>query len=96
MLPAIILIGVLRYHGLPFDTLPVTKGTVPAHTMAAVVTEDGSCGPDSNGYSHCTNSFKMTDGRVITVRHDHLMRVEPCLTAGERVEIVPLRQPSFH
>lgn len=48
---------------------------------------DTNCAADRNGISHCSNILRLTSGRTITVRHDHSMMNDPCLSPGEHVLI---------
>ncbi len=69
----------------------LTKGKMPATPMTAKVLTDTGCAADRNGISHCSNILRLTSGRTITVRHDHSMMNDPCLSPGERVRIRLLR-----
>jgi hypothetical protein len=63
------------------------SGKPPTRTQTGKVLTDTNCQPDSYGISHCTNRIRLASGRVITVRHDHSMMNDPCLSPGERVHI---------
>jgi hypothetical protein len=39
----------------------------------------------------CANILRLASGRRITVRHDHSMMNDPCLTSGGRVRVRSLR-----
>lgn len=69
----------------------LTKGKMPATPTTAKVLTDTDCAADRNGISHCSNILRLTSGRAITVRHDHDMMNDPCLSPGERVRIRLLR-----
>ena len=69
----------------------LTKGKLPATPTTAKVLTDTNCAADRNGISHCSNILRLASGRAITVRHDHSMMNDPCLSPGERVRIRPLR-----
>jgi hypothetical protein len=69
----------------------LTKGRMPARATTATVVTDTNCAADRNGISHCTNILRLASRRPITVRHDHSMMNDPCLTPGERVRIKFLR-----
>ena len=64
---------------------------MPATPTTAKVLTDTDCAADRNGISHCSNILRLTSGRAITVRHDHDMMNDPCLSPGERVRIRLLR-----
>jgi hypothetical protein len=68
----------------------LAKGKLPATPMTAKVLTDTDCAADRNGISHCSNIVQLTSGRTITVRHDHSMMNDPCLSPGERVRVRPL------
>jgi hypothetical protein len=69
----------------------LTKGKLPATPTTAKVLTDTNCAADRNGISHCSNILQLASGRMITVRHDHSMMSDPCLSPGERVRVRPLR-----
>lgn len=69
----------------------LTKGKAPATPTTAKVLTDTNCAADRNGISHCSNILRLASGRAITVRHDHRMMNDPCLSPGERVRIRLLR-----
>ena len=69
----------------------LTRGRMPARTTMATVLTDTDCAADRNGISHCSNILRLVSGRRITVRHDHTMMNDPCLTPGERVHVRVLR-----
>jgi hypothetical protein len=69
----------------------LTKGRLPRRVTTATVLTDTNCAADRNGISHCANILQLATGRRITVRHDHSMMNDPCLTPGERVRITRLR-----
>jgi hypothetical protein len=70
---------------------PRLKGKLPATPTTAKVLTDTNCAADRNGISHCSNILRLASGRAITVRHDHSMMNDPCVSPGERVLIRPLR-----
>jgi hypothetical protein len=53
--------------------------------MMATVVSDINCAPDAQGVSHCENQLRMTDGTMLTVRHNHRMMDTPCLSPGEHI-----------
>ena len=61
------------------------RGAAPAGPADGVVLADENCEPDRNGISHCLNSVRLDAGGTLTVRHDHAMHDDPCLSPGERV-----------
>jgi hypothetical protein len=69
----------------------LTKGRLPTAATTGKVLTDTNCAADRNGISHCSNMIRIASGREITVRHDHSMMNDPCLSPGERVLIRPLR-----
>lgn len=69
----------------------LTKGKLPATQTTAEVLTDTNCAADQDGISHCSNILQLASGRMITVRHDHSMMNDPCLSPGERVRVRPLR-----
>jgi hypothetical protein len=69
----------------------LTKGKRPATATTATVVSDTDCAADRNGISHCANILRLASGRRITVRHDHSMMNDPCLSPGERVHVRRLR-----
>lgn len=69
----------------------LTKGTMPRRPTKATVLTDTDCAPDRNGVSHCSNILRLASGRRITVRHDHKMMNDPCLSPGERVRVRSIR-----
>lgn len=74
------------------DIVVLRNGNMPNHPIKAVVETDTNCAPDTNGISHCSNRLKLSDGKSVEVRHDHNMRIYPCLTPGEIVEVRPQMQ----
>lgn len=70
------------------DVVVLVSGTLPVTPMAATVLTDTDCMPDQYGISHCLNTLRLADRTLIKVRHDHNMRLFPCLTQGEQVQIV--------
>lgn len=62
-------------------------GKVPRRAQLGLVITDANCQPDAYGVSHCLNKIRLAHGRVLTVRHDHSMMNDPCLTPGERVVV---------
>ena len=69
----------------------LTNGKSPAKATTATVVSDTDCAADRNGISHCANILRLASGRRITVRHDHSMMNDPCLSPGERVHVRRLR-----
>jgi hypothetical protein len=69
----------------------LAKGTMPRRPTTATVLTDTDCAPDQNGVSHCSNILRLVSGRRITVRHDHKMMNDPCLSPGERVRLRSIR-----
>ena len=69
----------------------LTKGQMPPRATTATVLTDTDCAADRNGISHCNNILRLASGRRITVRHDHSMMNDPCLSPGERVHVLPMR-----
>ena len=65
----------------------LTKGRPPTRPTTATVLTDTNCAADPNGISHCSNVLHLALGRTITVRHDHSMMNDPCLSPGEHVRI---------
>jgi hypothetical protein len=63
------------------------NGTPPTRIQLGTVLTDTNCQPDSYGISHCTNRIRLADGHVLTVRHDHSMMNDPCLSPGEHVRV---------
>ena len=57
------------------------KGRMPAlATTGTILTNTG-----------CSNILRLASGSRITVRHDHSMMNDPCLSPGERVRVKSLR-----
>ena len=69
------------------DVVVLERGAVPEQPVRAVVETDVNCTPDAYGISHCTNRLRLADGSRIEVRHDHNMRLYPCLRPGEVVAV---------
>lgn len=69
------------------EVVALKSGQIPKQPTRAVVETDTDCAPDAYGISHCTNRLRLSDGRVLEVRHDHNMHVYPCLRPGETVEL---------
>ena len=67
----------------------VVDGEMSSAAVIATVLTDEDCAPDAEGISHCLNELRLPDGAVLTVRHPHDMRLVPCLTPGEQVELRP-------
>lgn len=74
------------------DVAYAISGTPPARTQLGTVLTDTNCQPDSYGISHCTNRIRLADRHVLTVRHDHSMMNDPCLSPGERVHVRAISQ----
>jgi hypothetical protein len=85
------------------ETLPFTSGTdgiliaslesgqIPAGATGAIVRSDANCQPDQDGVSHCLNELDFGADTVV-VRHHHKMSEVPCLTPGEKVNVLTLKQ----
>lgn len=71
------------------DAVYFVGGLTPTETTSAVVLTDSNCTPDGQGVSHCSNTLRLPNGHIITVRHDHDMRMVPCLAPGESIRLVP-------
>jgi hypothetical protein len=69
----------------------LTKGKMPRRATSATVITDTNCAADRNGISHCSNIIRLASGRRISVRHDHSMMNDACLTPGERLHVRRLR-----
>jgi hypothetical protein len=67
------------------------KGTMPRSATTATVITDTDCAADRNGSSHCSNILRLASGRRTTVRHDHSMMNDPCLSPRKRVRVRSLR-----
>lgn len=71
------------------DAVHFVNGLAPTVTTSAVVLTDSNCTPDGQGISHCSNTLRLANGHIITVRHDHDMHMVPCLAPGESIRLVP-------
>lgn len=87
-----------RGEALPFmsgasDVLMASleSGKLPANPVRATVQSDANCQPDQDGVSHCLNQLDV-GGSTIVVRHHHKMSEVPCLTPGEVVDVLSLKQ----
>ncbi len=67
------------------------SGRMPSDRTTATVRTDTDCAADHYGISHCRNILRLASGRTITVRHDHGMMNDPCLSPGKHVLIRLLR-----
>jgi len=67
------------------------KGRMPARATTGTILTDTGCAADRNGISHCSNILRLAPGSRITIRHDHSMMNDPCLSPGERVRVKSLR-----
>ena len=67
------------------------RGQLPAEAARATVLTDANCQPDQDGVSHCLNELSFGTAKVV-VRHHHRMSDVPCLTPGEEVNILTLKQ----
>jgi hypothetical protein len=67
------------------------RGQLPAEAARATVLTDANCQPDQDGVSHCLNELSFGSTKVL-VRHHHRMSTVPCLTPGEEVNILTLKQ----
>jgi hypothetical protein len=63
------------------------SGSAPKTPVAGTVLTDENCEPDRYGVSHCLNRVALTGGGTLTVRHDHNMGNDPCLSPGEKVVV---------
>jgi len=72
------------------DLVYLTKGQMPRRATTATVLTDTDCAADHNGISHCSNILRLVSGRRITVRHDHSMMNDRCLSPGEHVRVRPI------
>jgi PAS domain S-box-containing protein len=63
------------------------SGSAPKTSVAGTVLTDENCEPDRYGVSHCLNRVALTGGGTLTVRHDHNMGNDPCLSPGEKVVV---------
>lgn len=55
--------------------------------VSGAVVSDTSCKPDNQGFNHCHNVIKLTDGSRITVINTHVMKRFRCLAPGDRVSL---------
>ena len=62
-------------------------GSPPVGRQPATVLTDSNCEPDRYGVSHCLNRLRLASGRELTVRHDHNMGNDPCVSPGEKVVV---------
>ena len=69
-----------------FDGLP--RRSMPTRATTGTILTDTGCAADRNGISHCSNILRLSR---ITIRHDHSMMNDPCLSPGERVRVKSLR-----
>jgi hypothetical protein len=67
------------------------KGRMPARATTGTALTDTDCAADRNGISHCSNILRLASGSRITVRHDHSMMNDACLSPGEHVRVKSLR-----
>jgi hypothetical protein len=67
------------------------RGQLPIGAASATVLTDANCQPDQEGVSHCLNELDVGTAKVL-VRHHHKMSQVPCLTPGEQVNILTLKQ----
>jgi hypothetical protein len=67
------------------------KGRMPARATTGTILTDTGCAADRNGISHCSNVLRLASSLRITIRHDHSMMNDPCLSPGERVRVKSLR-----
>jgi hypothetical protein len=65
-------------------------GELPGGATQATVVTDSNCAPDANGISHCLNDLKIGAAHI-TVQHHHDMSKVPCLTPGEKVNLLDSR-----
>lgn len=63
------------------------QSAIATANMSGVVLSDSNCQADANGLSHCHNQVELSNGRRITVVNTHLMRVNRCLAAGDRLSL---------
>lgn len=64
------------------------RGEIPATALEARVLSDEECEPDAAGISRCLNRLLMPSGDTLVVRHPHNMQDVPCLSPGEKVQVV--------
>ena len=69
---------------------PVVVGKTPKVRTLGVVLTDTDCAADAEGLSHCHNQIELSNGARITIRDNHNMMVNPCLSPGESVSVGPL------
>ena len=67
------------------------RGKLPNQPVRATVQSDANCQPDQDGVSHCLNELDI-GGNTVVVRHHHKMSEVPCLTPGEVVDVLALKQ----
>lgn len=75
-------------HGGQY-VLQMLKGNAPPAgvRVSGTVLSDTSCKPDDQGFNHCHNVIKLTDGSQITVINTHVMRRYRCLAHGDKVTL---------
>jgi hypothetical protein len=71
------------------DIVYAATANVPARAMRGTVLGDTACEPDAEGASHCLNRIRTADGKVFTVRNDHRLANQVCLSPGEHIVIAP-------
>ncbi len=69
----------------PVMRAKLVHGRLPNSDTTATVLTDEDCAPDAAGLSRCLNKLRLSNGRVLTLRHPHRMASVPCMTPGERV-----------
>jgi hypothetical protein len=69
----------------------LVSGQLPSEATRAIVRTDSNCQPDPEGVSHCLNQLEI-GSQTILLRHDHKMSITPCLTPGETVYVMSLKQ----
>jgi hypothetical protein len=81
--------------GISGETGPLmtnlVRGTYPEGAAVATVRTDENCTPDRDGISHCLNELDFGEAQIV-VQHHHAMATTPCLTPGERVNVITVAQ----
>ena len=66
---------------------PVIDGKMPRVRTLGVVLTDTECAADAEGLSHCDDQIELSNGARITIRDNHNMMVNPCLSPGDSVSV---------
>ena len=81
--------------GISGETGPLmttlVRGTYPEGATVATVRTDENCTPDQDGVSHCLNELDFGNTKIV-VQHHHAMAKTPCLTPGEKVNVITVAQ----